>query len=138
MLIVLNTIWMLHATPLVLKEAEVNSRGRLALEEPLAAQLATFERGSTILMENSNHVGALQKAGIPLKQTIGPGDYYAWRAALLAPAKTANYVVTVAGDELSDAVKAHPEGLTELSIVCATNQPCVRVYQSDQYGGVIR
>ena len=30
MLIVLNTIWMLHKTPLVLKEAQVNSMGRVS------------------------------------------------------------------------------------------------------------
>jgi hypothetical protein len=135
LLIVINTIIMMHKTPLVLDEAMHNSRGRLALEEPLAQQLASFPPGAKILMENSNHVGALQKAAIPLKQTIGPDDYYGWRAGLAAPAQTAAYVITIAGDELSKAVAAHPEGLTELSIVCSTGQPCVRIYQSNRYTG---
>ncbi len=76
LLVVVNLIVMVHETPLVLKEAEVNSRGRLALEDPMAEQLASFTPGARILMDNSSHVGALQKAGIPLKQTIGPGDWY--------------------------------------------------------------
>ncbi len=133
MLVVLNLVLMVHATPLVLKEAMVNSRGRLALEQPLAQQLMTFLPGSVILVENSEHVGALQTAGIPLKQTIGPSDYYRWRDAMRAPAETAKYVVAVAGDDIAKAVARHPEGLTELTILCSTNQPCVRVYQSDRF-----
>jgi hypothetical protein len=135
MLVVLNTIWMLHETPLVLKEAMVNSRGRLALEEPLARQLMAFSPGMPILMENDEHVGALQMAGIPLKQTIGPSDYYHWRAAMAAPADAAAYVISIGDDDVAHAVKAHPDGLTELMIMCSTNQPCVRIYQSDRYKG---
>ena len=135
LLVVVNTIAMMHATPLVLKEAMVNSRGRLAFEEPLAQQLATFSRGGPILMENSNHVGALQRAGIPLRETIGPSDYYRWRAGLADPAGRAAYVVAVEGDELSHAVAVHPQGLTELTILCTSGQPCVRLYRSDRFGG---
>jgi len=136
MLIVVNTIAMLHEVPLVLKEAIVNSRGRLALEEPMAVQLAQFERGAPILMENSEHVGALQEAGIELKRTIGPSDYYLWRDALAAPAEKAAYVVSIGDDAVAEAVKAHPEGLGEpISILCTTSKPsgaqtCVRFYQS--------
>ncbi len=133
LLIVTNTIAMAYFTPLVLKEAQVNSRGRLALEEPLTRELAAMGPGATILMENSNHVGALQAAGIPLKQTIGPSDYYLWRDALKAPAESAGFVVTFDGDEMSAAVKQHPEGLEELAILCSTKQPCVRIYQSSKW-----
>jgi hypothetical protein len=34
---------------------------------------------------------------------------------------------------VAQAVKAHPEGLLELTIVCSTNQPCVKIYQSDKW-----
>jgi len=132
MFCVLNLIWMLHATPLVLKEAMVNSRSRLAIEEPLARQLAAFTPGANILMENSDHVGALQEAGIPLKQTIGPSDYYRWRAAMADPAAAAPYVISIGDDAVAAAIKAHPDGLTELMIMCSTNQPCVRIYQSSR------
>jgi len=100
------------------------------------AQLIQFDRNAPILMENSEHVGVFQTAGIPLKQTIGPSDYYAWRDAIAAPARHAAYVVSIGDDDVAKAVKAHPEGLDEpMSILCTTNassgaQTCVRFYQS--------
>ena len=139
MLMVMNTIWMVHETPLVLKEAQVNSRPRLALEDPLAQQLMAFTPGLPIMIETSDHVGAVQHAGIPLRQTISPNDYYLWKNAVASPADAAAYVVAIGDDSVSQAVKAHPDGLTEVSILCTTNQPCVRVYHSDRYkGGPVR
>ncbi len=133
LLCVVNLFLMLHSTPLVLKEAMVNSRGRLAFQEPLAKQLESLPPGSTVLMENSDYVGALQAAAFPLKQTIGPNDYYGWKHGLTDPADTANYIFATAGSDLAKAAKNHPDGLTELSILCTSGQPCLRVYQSDRY-----
>jgi hypothetical protein len=136
LLIALNTLGMLRGvgkrydTPLVLKEALVNSTTRVPFEQALARQLKLFTEGKTILMYNSEHVGALQDAGIPLRQTINEGDYDSFHAALAAPAEHASYVIAIAGDPVSQAVAAHPQGLTELSILCTTGQPCARIYQS--------
>jgi hypothetical protein len=132
LLIALNTIGMTYQTPLVLKEALANSTTRVAFETALARQLRMFPTGAAILMYNSDHVGALQAAAIPLRQTINEGDYDSFHAALAAPAEHATYVVAIAGDPVSDAVAAHPEGLTELSILCTSGQPCARIYQSDR------
>ncbi len=132
LLIALNTVGMMYRTPLVLKEGMNNSTTRVGFESALARQLLTFPRGSTILMYNSDHVGALQDAGIPLRQTINEGDYDSFHAALAAPAEHAAYVVAIAGDPVSAAVAAHPEGLTELTILCTTGQPCARIYRSDR------
>jgi Dolichyl-phosphate-mannose-protein mannosyltransferase len=132
LLIALNTVGMMYRTPLVLKEALVNSTTRVAFETALARQLRAFPYGSTILMYNSDHVGALQDAGIPLRQTINEGDYDSFQAALAAPAEHAGYVVAVAGDPVATAVAAHPQGLTELTILCTSGQPCARIYKSDQ------
>jgi len=132
LLIALNTIGMMYQTPLVLKEALANSTTRVAFETALARQLRMFPAGAAILMYNSDHVGALQAAAIPLRQTINEGDYDSFHAALVAPAEHAAYVVAIAGDPVSAAVAAHPEGLTELSILCTSGQPCARLYQSDR------
>ena len=67
-----------------------------------------------------------------LRQTINEGDYDSFQAALAAPAEHAAYVVAIAGDPVSTAVAAHPEGLTELTILCTTGQPCAHIYQSDR------
>jgi hypothetical protein len=84
-------------------------------------------------MANSDHIGALQQAGIPLAQTLNESDYDSWKAALDAPASKAAYVIAIAGDPVSKAVVEHPEGLTELTVLCTTGQPCARVYRSDLY-----
>ena len=145
LLIILNSIAMLHppasfvkaagdrySSPLVIKEALVNAMTRVPFEESLARQIKLFPDGATILMYNSEHVGALEDAGIPLRQTINEGDYDSFHAALADPAKSAADVVAIAGDPVSAAVAAHPQGLTELSILCTTGQPCARIYQSQR------
>jgi len=109
-----------------------NSTTRVAFEGALARQLMQLPAGSTILMYNSDHVGALQAAAIPLRQTINEGDRDSFQAALAAPAEHAAYVVGIGGDPVAAAVAAHPEGLTELTILCTSGQPCARIYQSDR------
>jgi hypothetical protein len=133
-LVAINTVAMMYRVPLVLKEGMVNSTTRVAFEMALAHELNAFPVGSPILMYNSDHVGALQDAGIPLRQTLNEGDYDSWQAALRAPADHAAYVVAIAGDAVSKAVAEHPEGLTELTVLCTTGQPCARIYQSDRFG----
>jgi hypothetical protein len=132
LLIALNTIGMMYKTPLVLQEAMKNSTTRVAFEGALARQLRLFPAGASILMYNSDHIGALQAAGIPLRQTLNEGDYDSFHAALAAPAEHAAYVVAIAGDPVAAAVNAHPEGLIELTILCTSGQPCARIYQSDR------
>jgi hypothetical protein len=122
-----------YAPPLVLKEALVNSSTRVPFERNLALVLQDLPPGSTILMQQSDHIGALQDAGIPLRQTINESDYDSWHAALLAPAASAAFVVALAGDAVSKAVDEHPEGLQELTILCSTGQPCARIYQSERF-----
>jgi hypothetical protein len=133
LLIALNAVGMMYHLPLVLKEAVVNSTTRVAFESTLARQLRNFPAGVPILMYNSDHVGVLQDAGLPLRQTVNEGDYDSWKIALAEPAKHAAYVVAIAGDPVSAAVAKHPENLTELSILCTTGQPCARIYQSNDF-----
>jgi hypothetical protein len=134
-LAVLNSLAMMYKTPLVLKEALVNATTRVPFERSLARLIEDFPPGVPILMQNSDHIGALQDAGIPLKQTVNEGEYYSWHAALEDPAGHAAYVVAIAGDPVSNAVTEHPEGLKELTILCGTGQPCARIYQSERFVG---
>jgi hypothetical protein len=129
-----NSAAMIFSTPLVLKEGIVNATTRVPFESAIARQLESYPVGVPILMFNSDHIGALQRAGIPLKQTVNEGDRDSWEAALAAPAEKALYVVAIAGDPVAKAVAEHPEGLTELTVLCTTGQPCTRIYKSDHYG----
>jgi hypothetical protein len=133
LLIALNTVGMMYYHPVVLQEAIKNSTTRVAFEMALARQLRAFPPGVPILMYNSDHVGALQNAGLPLRQTLNEGDYDSWKAVLAAPAEHAAYVVAIAGDQVAAAVAEHPQDLTEISILCTTGQPCARIYRSDRF-----
>jgi hypothetical protein len=122
-----------YSAPLVLQEAMVNSTTRVPFERSLARMIEDFPPGVPILMQNSDYIGALQDAGIPLRQTVNEGEYYSWRAALADPAGHAAYVIAIAGDPVSKAVAEHPEGLDELTILCGTGQPCARIYRSERF-----
>jgi 4-amino-4-deoxy-L-arabinose transferase-like glycosyltransferase len=133
-LIVLNTVVMVRFVPLVLKEGIVNSTTRIALETAIARELQSFQPDVPILMSTSDHIGALQNADIPLRRTLNEGDYVTWKAALDAPAEHAAYVIAIVGDPVFQAVNAHPQGLTEMTILCTTGQPCARIYRSSLFG----
>ncbi len=133
-LAVLNSIAMMYQVPLVLKEGMVNARTRVAFETALARELKAIPAGAPILMSTSDHIGALQQAGIPLKQVLSESDYDSWKASLAAPADKAAYVIAMAGDPVSKVLAENRDGLTELTVLCTTGQPCARVYRSDRYG----
>jgi hypothetical protein len=137
-LAVLSSVIMIYRVPPVLKEALVNSTTRIPFERNLARVMEDLPPGAPILMQNSDHIGALQDAGIPLRQTVNEGEYYSWHAALEDPAGHAAYVIAIAGDPVSKAVEEHPEGLQELTILCSTGQPCARIYQSERFGAAKR
>ena len=126
-----STVLADYGPPLVLKEAIVNSTTRVPFERDLALVLDALPRGAAILMAESDHIGALQDAGIPLRQTINESDWDSWHAALEDPAHHAAYVIAFDGDAVAKAVAEHPQGLQELSILCGTGQPCAHTYETD-------
>ena len=125
-----NSVVMTAQTPLVLKEGIVNSITRVAFERSLARQLESFPAGSRILMSTNDHIGAVQRAGIPLRSMLSENDRDSFNAALAAPATRADYVIAIAKDPVDAAVRAHPQGLTELLVLCTSGQPCARVFKS--------
>jgi len=133
-LAVLSAAIMIYRVPPVLKEALVNATTRVPFERNLARVIEELPPGAPILMQNSDYIGALQDAGIPLKQTVNEGEWYSWHAALEDPAGHAAYVIAIEGDPVAKAVAAHPQGLQELTILCGTGQPCARIYQSERFG----
>jgi hypothetical protein len=129
-LCVLNCIGMMYTVPLVLKEGMVNARTRVAFEHQLSILLDEFPRDVPVMMSTSAHIGAVQVAGRTLKSMVSEGDDQSWQIALKDPAANAAYVIAMVGDPVDAAVKAHPQGLQEMEVVCSMGQPCAKVYQS--------
>ncbi|MGA8341860.1 MAG: hypothetical protein WB781_07980 [Candidatus Sulfotelmatobacter sp.] len=119
------SIW--RATPVSLREAELNMRTRNQLESQLAIWLRKLPSNSTLLMYLGDHVGALQQAGIPLKRVVNEGNHRVWKQpadpdglwehALADPARYADYVVAFEGDSVWQAVQArHLQALVEIHV----------------------
>jgi formylmethanofuran dehydrogenase subunit B len=61
---------------------------------------------------------------------VSENDSQSFNAALKDPAHNAAFVIAIAGDPVANAVAEHPQGLTEIAVICTSGQPCARVYQS--------
>ena len=61
--------------------------------------------------------------GIPLRQTFNESDREFYQAALAAPATHVAIVLAFDGDEIDQAVHAHPEGLRVAGRFAAPDRP---------------
>ncbi len=125
----------LSAPPLVYQEGVVNSRTRISFETALSKEILRLYGGGTIMFDTTDHIGAIQQAGLPLKTLISPMDSQSFDRATLQPARYASLVVALDGDPVSKAVAAHPGGLSEIEVLCHTGQPCAKLYSSDMLAG---
>lgn len=116
--------------PITLHEARANARTRIVLENALARQFLSFPLGTTLLMYQGEHVGALQKAGIPLRDVISEVSHPDWEWALLDPAKHADFVVAFKGDPVWMAAHEHRADLTEIVAITVPGQAQAVIYQS--------
>src|SRR5262249_2175117 len=62
------SVW--RGQPISYREAWVNSRTRIAFEGLLASNVKLLPHDATLLMYLGDHVGVLQRAGVPLRRTI--------------------------------------------------------------------
>jgi hypothetical protein len=117
-------------TPITLQEAEMNSRDRVPLERALGNYLAALPRPTTLWMYESDHVGALQQAGIPLRHVISEWAHPDWEGALIGPPGNADYVVACEGDPVSVALREDRAELGELRSFGAPEQSRCTVYKA--------
>jgi hypothetical protein len=120
-----SRIW--RAGPVCLQEAEINMRTRNQLEIQLATWLEKLPPDSTLLMYLGDHVGAVQRAGIPLSHTINEGNHHVWKQpidpdglwerALADPGKYADFALAFEGDPVRNAVQdLHLHELVEVHV----------------------
>ncbi len=114
--------------PITLREARVNSRRKIDLEMALARFLVTIPKNATILMYEGAHVGALQRAGIPLSHVISEASHPDWEWALLDPAQRADYIIACHGDPVWMAAKEHRSELKEVEAISVPMQERCTIY----------
>jgi hypothetical protein len=127
-------VW--RAQPICFREAWINSRSRIAFETELASNLRKLPHESNLLMYLGDHVGALQRAGIPLRRTINEGNHRPWRTpadqeglwerALANPSQYVDFVIAMDGDPV--ALGVQKQGLTSLVVLRTTGQPAATIY----------
>jgi hypothetical protein len=116
--------------PITLQEAQTNSRDRVPLERALGSYLAALPHPATLLMYESGHVGALQQAGIPLRQVISEWAHPDWEGALIDPPGDADYVIACEGDPVSVALREHRAELPELLSFGTPGRPRCTIYKA--------
>jgi hypothetical protein len=137
-------IW--RVNPICYREADINMKGRVALDRQLGKWLENLPPNSTLLMYLGEQVGALEQAGIPLRRTINEGNHRVWKQpvdpeglwerALANPVAYADYAVGFEGDPVWTA--AHDHHLTALVEIHTTGQPPAVIFQSRPPPGLIQ
>ena len=120
--------------PLTYIEGTKNIEARRPLEQqipPVLRSLLATRPGGLVLMKTSVYPNLVAFTGIPLRQTLNEGDADFYSAALAAPATHAAIIVAFDGDEIDQAVNAHPTGLKAIGRYSAPGQPTGTVYVSD-------
>jgi len=128
-------IW--RADPICYREAAINMRGRVPLDEQLVGWLKSLPADSTLLMYLGDHAEALERARIPLRRSINEGNHRVWKQpvdleglwerALADPAAYADYVVGFEGDPVWRAAEdRHLKALVEIH---TTGQPRAAIFQ---------
>jgi len=131
-----SRVW--RAEPACLEEAEINMKTRNQLEVQLSTWLERLPPGAILLMYVGDHVGAVERAGIPLRNTINEGNHRVWKQptdpdglwerALADPPKYADYIVSFEGDPVWQAVHNLP--LPELVELHVTGQARAVLYRA--------
>ncbi len=129
-------VW--RAQPASFQEAWVNSRTRLRLEKELADKLERLPVDSGFLMYLGDHVGALQRAAIPLRRSINEGNHRVWKQpsdpeglwerSLVDPAQFADFVVASDGDPVWQVVRAR--NLPVVARIEVAGQRPVAIYRA--------
>jgi len=129
-------VWI--AKPVCWQEAWNSWQTRRGVDTAVGLALREFPRESVFLMDIDEHVGILEREGIPLRRVVnnedrrewvrGKDPQGAWERALADPAQYVNYVIAFDGDLVDKGVNR--QGITLLQVIHSTGQPAARIYQT--------
>jgi 4-amino-4-deoxy-L-arabinose transferase-like glycosyltransferase len=137
-LIIASYAFVWRAQPICFREAWINSRSRISLENALAASLRKLPPSSRFLMYLGDHVGALQEAGIPLRRVINEGNHRPWKKpsdpeglwelALADPSRYADFAIAMDGDAVDGSVSK--DQLDPILVIRTQGQPRTVLYRT--------
>lgn len=137
-LIVVSYGFVLKAQPLCLVEAERSWNARRGIDTSVERLLKALPSDSMFLMDLSEHVGIMERAGIPLRRVVNSENHRPWvrptdpqgiwERALADPAAYVNYVIAFEGDPVDRNVNR--TNLTLLTVIHSLDQPPARIYQT--------
>ena len=129
-------VW--RATPVCWQEAEHNWQIRRGLDTAAELAIKELPRPAIFLMDIDEHVGIMERLGIPLRNVINnedrrqwmhPSDPQGtWERALADPGHYANFVIAFEGDLVDKNVNT--ENLKLLEVIHSSGQPPARIYQT--------
>jgi hypothetical protein len=128
-----GSLW--RATPICLREARANGGDRFKFDQRLAAELDKLPPSATVMMDGSAHPGAVQSAGIPLRRVLRESNGPYWDKALIEPARSADYVVAIQGDDVFRSVRLFPRDLEPVVTVGTSPGSQAFIYRSLHHDG---
>jgi hypothetical protein len=134
MLVSYASLW--KAGPQCLQEAQRNWRLQSPLNTAVLRVVETLPPNSRFLMDLGEHVGIMQRAGIPLRQVVNSENHRVWKRpsdpeglwerTLADPPRYVDFVIAFEGDAVDQGVnRAH---LSLLTVIHATGEPHALIY----------
>ena len=100
------------------------------MDAKLGAELRKLPPSAPLMMYCGGNPGALQDAGIPLRRVVREGNHPEWDIGLSQPAKAADYVIAIEGDEVFYSVRLFPQNLQLVATVETPGHPKALIYRS--------
>lgn len=137
-LIVTSYAFVWKAGPLCWQEAVKSWEIRRGMDTAIERAISGLRPGALFLMDISEHVGVMERRGIPLRHVVNsenqrlwkrPADPEGiWERALADPGKYVDYVISFEGDLVDRAVSR--TNLTLLMVIHASGRPPARIYEA--------
>jgi hypothetical protein len=138
LLIVASYTFVWAAKPLCWQEAWQNWERRRGLDMAVQLALREFPPNSRFLMDITEHVGIMERLGIPLRRVVNNEDHRpwirpsdphgAWERALADPGRYVDFVIAFEDDLVDKSVNR--TNLKLLEVIHSTESPPARIYEA--------
>ncbi|MGA9527894.1 MAG: hypothetical protein WBS24_07260 [Terriglobales bacterium] len=138
LLILISYTFVWIAKPLCWVEASRNWEMRRGLDTAVELAIKQLPPHSTFLMDLGEHVGVMERLGIPLRRVVNTEDHRTWmrpddpkgiwELARANPGQYVNYVIAFEGDAVDKSVNR--TNLTLLEVIHSSGRPPARIYQT--------